>query len=150
MDSCNTNSITYLSQVFTSIGGNLSSLNLNTDLPNSASLHSRLTRNQSAVGTLMQNILDNRNIAIEDIRQKFAKLEAEYEECKEENVDLNDHIYSIDVYMREKEAEAEKLQKEKDELETELNVIKSKVKQDIPSIEKQSELKDENSLSNTK
>lgn len=35
---------------------------------------------------------------------------------KEENIDLNDHIYSIDVFMREKEQQSEQLQKDKEQL----------------------------------
>ncbi|MFM7767646.1 MAG: hypothetical protein ACKO9S_07305, partial [Bacteroidota bacterium] len=36
-------------------------------------------------------------------------------DLKEENVDLNDHIYSIDVFMREKDQQCDQLQKENQE-----------------------------------
>jgi hypothetical protein len=131
MDATNANSVNFLSQLFVSLGGSLSSIGINeswnlSELGPNASLHARLTHNQTKVNQLMQHVIDNHNSTVEELKQRIDTLQNELDECKEENVELNDHIYSIDVYMREKETEAEKLQKEKDDLEAELNMVKAK------------------------
>jgi hypothetical protein len=43
-------------------------------------------------------------------------MQVDMNEMNKENVELNNHIYSIDVYMREKETQCEHLQKEKEDL----------------------------------
>jgi hypothetical protein len=132
MDATNSNSFNYLSQLFVSMGGSLSSLGIqdlnaaNGSNSNTNSLQSCLKRNQSYVNLLMQNILEIKNSNFDELKQTLGQLQGELDEVREENVELNDHIYSIDVYMREKEAESEKLQKEKEDLEAEINSLKFK------------------------
>ncbi len=123
MDGTNASSLNFLTQLFISMGGgSLSSVGL-AELGSNASLHARLTRNQTGVNLLMQHVLESRQGTIDELKQRVSALQNELDECKEENVELNDHIYSIDVYMREKETEAEKLQKERDDLEAELRSV---------------------------
>ncbi len=112
MDLSNTNSINFLSQTLTLCGGSPSSLGAMND----SSLQNRLKRTQSFVQLLIQQIIQIKNSNIEDLSAKLQQLQNEFEEVKEENIDLNDHIYSVDVYMREKESQCDEYQKEKDEL----------------------------------
>ncbi len=117
MDLTNTNSINFLSQTLTLCGGSPSSLGPMND----SSLQNRLKRTQSYVQLLIQQIIQIKNSNIEELSAKLQQLQNEFEEIKEENIDLNDHIYSVDVYMREKEAQCDDYQKEKDELVEKLN-----------------------------
>lgn len=117
MDLENSQSINQLNQIYSNLGGCLNNLDLN----NSNNLHSRLKRNQSCVNLLTQQILELKDKSIEDLRDKISRMQCEFDSVKEENIDLNDHIYSIDVYMREKEAECDQLKKEKDDLMRSLN-----------------------------
>jgi hypothetical protein len=126
MDAANANSLSQLGQVLASLGGDLSAVPSGSS--GETSLRARLMRNLTAVGLLMQHVLENRNACVAELTQRIKNLQNELDECKEENVELNDHIYSVDVFMREKEAEAERFQKERDELEVELRaVLKSSV-----------------------
>lgn len=117
MDLENSQSISQLNQVYTNLGGCLNSLELN----NSNNLHSRLKRNQSCVNLLTKQIIELKDKLIEELRDNLSRIQCEFDSVKEENIDLNDHIYSIDVYMREKEAECDHLKKEKDDLMRSLN-----------------------------
>ena len=112
MDLSNTNSINFLSQTLTLCGGSPSSLGSMND----SSLQNRLKRTQSFVQLLIQQIIQIKNSNIEELSNRLQQLQNEFDEVKEENIDLNDHIYSVDVYMREKEAQCDDYQKEKDEL----------------------------------
>ena len=123
MDCANANALVCLGQVYAAAGGNPNVV-AGEQLSTSASLHARLTRNQAAVTLLMQHVLEQRGGVADEARQRLAQLQSELDECKEENVELNDHIYAIDVYMREKETEAERLLKEKEELEAEVGDLR--------------------------
>jgi chromosome segregation ATPase len=111
MDLANSSSVSFLSQTLTSCGGSLSS----NDSANT-SLQSRLKRNQSCVQAIVQQIIELKNASIDELKSRSNQLQAELDEVREENVDLNDHIYSIDVFMREKEALCDQYQKERDDI----------------------------------
>lgn len=117
MDLANSNSVSFLSQTLTSCGGSLSSIGL-ASLNDSAntSLQNRLKRNQSYVQMIVQQIIELKNASIDELKARSTQLQAELDEVREENVDLNDHIYSIDVFMREKEALCDQYQKERDDI----------------------------------
>ncbi|CAF0783627.1 unnamed protein product [Brachionus calyciflorus] len=117
MDLGNTQTINQLNSISTSLGGGLN----NFDLNSINNLQGRLKRNQSFVNILIQQILELKEKQINELKDNLNKLQSEFDEIKEENIDLNDHIYSIDVYMREKEAECDQLKKEKDDLVNSLN-----------------------------
>lgn len=117
MDSSNSSLLNQLSQVFVSNGGSLATVGLNSlSELNTANLQQRLKRNQQIVAALIQQIMQQKNTCIDELNKALDQLQNEFDEIKEENIDLNDHIYSIDVFMREKEQQSEQLQKDKDTL----------------------------------
>ena len=117
MDLSNTNSINLLSQTLSSCGG---SFEYNDQMSNS-NLQNRLKRNQSLVQLITQQILQIKETCIEQLSQQLRLTQGELDEVKEENADLNAHIYSIDVFMREKEAQCDQYQKEKEDLMAKLD-----------------------------
>lgn len=128
MDSSNSSLLNQLSQVFVSNGGSLATVGL-TSLSelNTSNLQQRLKRNQQIVAALIQQIMQQKNAVIEDVNKTLSQLQCEFDEIKEENIDLNDHIYSIDVFMREKEQQSEQLQKDKDTLLAQISHLRSQL-----------------------
>ena len=116
MDMSNTNSINLLSQTLSSCGG---SFEYNDHMSNS-NLQNRLKRNQSLVQLILQQIIQIKNSNIDELKEALSQAQNELDEVKEENNDLNAHIYSIDVFMREKEAQCDQYQKEKEDLVAQL------------------------------
>lgn len=82
-----------------------------------SSIQSKLKRNQWQVQLLTQQVCTRRNRDVERLEGELDKLRVELNEVKEENVELNDHIFSIDVFMREKDQQCDQYQKEKEDLE---------------------------------
>ncbi|RNA12964.1 hypothetical protein BpHYR1_052466, partial [Brachionus plicatilis] len=112
MDVQNSHTINQLSKMCANMAASMH----NVDAGSSNSLHNRLKRNQSCVNLLTKQILELKDKSIEELTNRLKRVECECDALKDENVELNDHIYSIDVYMREKEAECDQLKREKDEL----------------------------------
>jgi len=61
-------------------------------------------------------LIKKKQIELDEVSQQMNVLTKELNELKEENADLNDHIYSIDVFMREKDQQCDQLQKENQDL----------------------------------
>ena len=120
MDLANTNAINAMSQVLSACGG---SFEYNDQMSTNSNLQNRLKRNQSLVQLITQQILQIKDKCVEQLSERLQCVQNELDEVKEENVDLNGHIYSIDVFMREKEAQCDQYQKEKEELEAQLILV---------------------------
>ncbi len=120
MDLANTNAINALSQVLSACGG---SFEYNDQMSTNSNLQNRLKRNQSLVQLITQQILQIKNKCVEQLSERLHGVQSELDEVKEENVDLNGHIYSIDVFMREKEAQCDQYQREKEELIEQLMLV---------------------------
>jgi chromosome segregation ATPase len=120
MDLANTNAINALSQVLSACGG---SFEYNDQMSTNSNLQNRLKRNQSLVQLITQQILQIKNKCVEQLSERLQCVQSELDEVKEENVDLNGHIYSIDVFMREKEAQCDQYQREKEELIEQLMLV---------------------------
>ena len=80
---------------------------------NSSSIQFKLKRNQYQVQLLNQQILVKKMKDFKELNEQLEKNLIELNELKEENVELNDHIYSIDVFMREKDQQCDQYQNEK-------------------------------------
>ena len=79
-------------------------------------VHNRLKRNQSQVFSAAHQMIQSKNSEGEELKIRLGEVISELEDLREENTELNDHIYSIDVFMREKEAQCDELQRERDQL----------------------------------
>ena len=127
MDLANTCALNFMQQM----GGNSACLtqimnetsNSLSGIGQNASIQSKLKRNQLQLQLLSQQLVYKRCKELEELQQLLNKTQAELNEVKEENLDLNDHIYSIDVFMREKDAQCDQYQREKDELAAKLHDI---------------------------
>lgn len=111
MDLSNTNTLNYLHKFDC---GSFSVNNLNNE--SNSSIQNKLKKNQAQVSALMQQIIKQKSNDIEDLNERLTKMQNDLNELKEENVDLNDHIYSIDVFMREKDTQCDQFQKENQDL----------------------------------
>ncbi len=84
------------------------------------SIQSRLRRNQLQVQVQAQQVILKKVAECEEVGEALKRARQELEELKEENVELNEHIYSIDVFMREKDQQCDQYQREKEEMGEEL------------------------------
>jgi len=57
---------------------------------------------------------------LERLAGELGESVVELGELRDENAELNEHIFSIDVFMREKEQQCEQSQREKEELSEQL------------------------------
>lgn len=117
MDLANSNTINFIQKVQTSNQIN-SFVNEYQEQPTSqsTSIQNKLKRNQFQVQLLIQQCLGKQIKEMECTVNALDKTRSELNDLKEENTELNDHIYSIDVFMREKDQQCDQYQKEKEEL----------------------------------
>jgi hypothetical protein len=106
MDSANTNLINYLQKFEPTSLSNESS----------GSIQNKLKKNQAQVTALIQMVINKKINDTDELTERLTKTESELNEVKEENTELNDHIFSIDVFMREKDAQCDHYQKENADL----------------------------------
>lgn len=126
MDITNVNTFNQLNQ--THFGGNFSS-SLNSTPANASdssnlssnSIQNKLRKNQIQIQSIMQQLIQQKTNEMENLKEYCMKMKQELDEVKTENIDLNNHIYSIDVYMREKEQLCDQYQKERDDLIVKFN-----------------------------
>jgi len=85
-----------------------------------SSIQSRLKKNQMQVQLQAQQVILKKVAECEEMRELLKQVQQELDEIRDENVELNDHIYSIDVFMREKDQQCDQYQKEKEEISEEL------------------------------
>ena len=102
-----------LKQAASASASSSSTSNAGSNEPNgNESLHARIKRTQSNVHALVQALSEATRASGEQVRA----LSAELDEVRAENADLNQHIFAIDVYMRDKETQCDELQRDKDQL----------------------------------
>ncbi len=108
LDAINTNSLNYLQKFEISTDNNFNN--------NDNTLQNKLKKNQIQVNNLMQSILTKQKTDLNDLNERYVGIQNELNEVKDENLELNNHIYSIDVFMREKDAQCDQFQKENNNL----------------------------------
>ncbi len=106
-----TNLINFLTQTLAQCSSSMSYPTFN-----DSCIQNRLKKSQAYVHVMITQLLSIKNEQIEQLSKRMNDMQVDMNEMNKENVELNNHIYSIDVYMREKEAQCEHLQKEKEDL----------------------------------
>jgi len=114
MDLSNTNTVNFIQQAMAS-NSNLTHL-VNEQEKNNSRNQNKLRQNHLQVQQLVQQIIFKKNKHANEMNETVSKTRSELNELREENAELNDHIYSIDVFMREKDQQCDQYQKEKDDL----------------------------------
>lgn len=114
MDLSNTNTINFVQQAIAS-SGSLTPL-VNEQEKSSSRNQNKLKQNHFQVQQLIQQVVFKKNKDVDEITNEVNKTRSELNLLREENAELNDHIYSIDVFMREKDQQCDQYQKEKDDL----------------------------------
>jgi hypothetical protein len=118
LDTANSSACGFFQQLGSGSGGQLL---VDDGVPGKdGSIQSRLRRNQLQVQLQAQQVILKKVAECEEVGEALKRARQELEELKEENVELNEHIYSIDVFMREKDQQCDQYQREKEEMGEEL------------------------------